>query len=66
MAQGAALADVSGVIQFDSPGGNSMTSILLEPIAITQDNLNLVVDAGWIELDALCQNVAAGTVDICE
>ncbi|HVR78908.1 MAG TPA: D-xylose ABC transporter substrate-binding protein, partial [Acidimicrobiia bacterium] len=41
-------------------------SILLEPIAIIQDNLNLVVDAGWIELDALCQNVAAGTVDICE
>jgi len=66
LAQGTALADIAGVIQFDSPGGNSMTSILLEPIAITQGNLNLVVDAGWIELDALCQNVEAGTVDICE
>jgi D-xylose transport system substrate-binding protein len=66
LAQGTALADIAGVIQFDSPGDNSMTSILLEPIAITQGNLNLVVDAGWIELDALCQNVEAGTVDICE
>ena len=66
LAQGTALADVSGVIQFDSPGGNSMTSILLEPIAITQDNLNLVVDAGWIGLDALCQGVTSGTVDVCE
>jgi D-xylose transport system substrate-binding protein len=65
LAMGTALTDVTGVIQFDSPGGNSMTSILLEPIAITQDNLNLVVDAGWIDLDALCQGVEAGTVDVC-
>ena len=65
MAQGTALGDVSGVVQFDSPGGNSMTSILLTPIAITRDNLNLVLDAGWISEDALCANVAAGSVDVC-
>jgi D-xylose transport system substrate-binding protein len=66
LAQGAALADVEGVVQFDSPGGNSMTSILLEPIAITQDNLDLVVDAGWIEVDQLCQGVEPGSVAVCE
>lgn len=65
LAQGTALGDVEGVVQFDSPGGNSMTSILLEPIAITQDNLDLVVDAGWIDADTLCQGVEAGTVDVC-
>lgn len=65
MAQGTALADVAGTIQFDSPGGNSMTSILLEPIAITQDNLNLVVDAEWISTDELCQGVEAGSVEVC-
>ncbi len=65
LAGGTALADVAGVVQFDSPGGNSMTSILLTPIAITQDNLNLVVDAGWITKDALCQGVAAGAVAAC-
>lgn len=65
LAQGAALADVDGVVQFDSPGGNSMTSILLEPIAITQDNLDVVVDAEWISVEELCQGVEAGTVDVC-
>ena len=34
-----------------------MTSILLAPIPITQDNLNVVVDAGWIDTDTLCQGV---------
>ncbi len=65
LAGGTALADVAGVVQFDSPGGNSMTSILLTPIAITQDNLNLVLDAGWITKDALCQGVASGAVAAC-
>jgi D-xylose transport system substrate-binding protein len=65
LAQGTALGDVSGVVQFDSPGGNSMTSILLTPIAITQDNLNVVLDAGWIDMETLCQGVEAGTVDVC-
>ncbi len=65
LAQGTALADVTGVVQFDSPGGNSMTSILLEPIPITRDNLNVVVDAEWITVEELCQGVPAGTVDVC-
>lgn len=65
MAQGAALEDVEGTIQFDSPGGNSMTSILLEPVPITQDNLNLVVEAEWISTDELCQGVEPGSVEAC-
>jgi D-xylose transport system substrate-binding protein len=51
--------------QFESPGGNSMTSILLEPIPITQENLNVVLDAGWIDEASLCQGVDAGTVEGC-
>jgi D-xylose transport system substrate-binding protein len=42
-----------------------MTSILLTPIAITPDNLNLVVDAGWISVDELCQGVEPGSVAVC-
>ena len=38
LAQGAALGDVAGVVNFDSPGGNAMTSILLAPIPITSDS----------------------------
>ncbi len=65
LAQGTALGDISGVVQFDSPGGNSMTSILLAPIPITQDNLQVVLDAGWIDEATLCQNVPSGAVDGC-
>jgi D-xylose transport system substrate-binding protein len=65
LAGGTAITDVAGVVQFDSPGGNSMTSILLVPIPITQDNLDVVVDAEWITIDALCQGVEPGTVAVC-
>jgi D-xylose transport system substrate-binding protein len=65
LAQGTALADIAGVVQFDSPGGNSMTSILLTPIPITPDNLEVVVDAGWISVDELCQGVEPGSVAVC-
>lgn len=65
LAQGSALEDVPNTIIFDSPGGNALVSILLTPIPITQENLNLVVEAGWIDEDTLCQNVASGTVDVC-
>ena len=65
LAGGTALADISGVIQFDSPGGNSMTSILLTPIPVTADNLDVVVDAGWISVEELCQGVEAGSVAAC-
>jgi len=65
LAQGTALESIPGVVTFDSPGGNAMTSILLAPIPITTDNLNVVLDAEWITVEALCQNVPAGTVDVC-
>jgi D-xylose transport system substrate-binding protein len=65
LAQGAAIEDVEGVVEFNSPGGNVMTSILLEPIAITQDNLDVVVDAEWITVEELCQGVAAGSIAVC-
>ena len=59
------MADLPGTIQFDTPGGNTMQTILLVPIPIQQDNLDLVVDAGWINTETLCQNVTPGSVDAC-
>ena len=64
LAGGAALTDIAGTVQFDADG-TSMTSIFLEPIAITQDNLDLVVDAGWITVEQLCDGVEAGSVAVC-
>jgi D-xylose transport system substrate-binding protein len=65
LAQGTALADIPNTVIFDSPGGNQMVSILLTPVPITKDNLQLVVDAGWITVATLCQGVTAGTVEVC-
>jgi D-xylose transport system substrate-binding protein len=42
---------------FETPGGNTVTSFVLTPTPITQENLNLVVDGGWIALDVLCANI---------
>ncbi len=64
---GTDLTKVTGTVQFKSPGGNDMTSILLTPIPIKQDNLNVVVDAGWITKDKLCQGVTdTASVPACK
>jgi D-xylose transport system substrate-binding protein len=60
------ISAVEGTAPFESPGGNELTSILLEPIPITQDNLDVVLDAGWIDQETLCQGVEAGTVAVCD
>ena len=56
---------VSGTAAFKTPGGNTLSSILLTPDPITKDNLNKVLDAGWITKADLCQGVGAGKVSAC-
>ena len=60
LAGGTAMADIEGSEMWTSPGGTEMVSMFLEPVPITADNLSLVVDAGWISQDALCQGVSGG------
>ena len=60
LAGGTTMDKVANVQKFTTPGGNEMNAVLLAPIPITKDNLNVVVDAGWITKDALCQGVTAG------
>jgi D-xylose transport system substrate-binding protein len=59
------LSSVADTVEFESPGGNTLTSILLEPIPITQDNLDVVLDAEWITEEELCQGVESGSVEVC-
>ena len=67
MASGADISDVPGSTQFSGgPKGVTMTSMFLKPIPVTRDNLDLVVDAGWIAKETLCQGVEAGSVDACD
>jgi D-xylose transport system substrate-binding protein len=59
------VAAVSDTAPFTTPGGIEVSSILLEPQPITQDNLDVVLDAGWIDEATLCQGVEAGSVPAC-
>ncbi len=59
------ITKVTGTGTFKSPGGNSLTSTLLQPNPITKSNLNVVLDANWIDKATLCQGVPAGTVSVC-
>ena len=56
---------VKSTAVFKTPGGNSISSILLTPNPITKDNLKEVLDAGWVTKADLCQGVAAGKVSAC-
>jgi len=56
---------VTGTAKFTTPGGNSLSSILLTPNPITQANLKDVLDAGWVTKADVCQGVAAGKVAAC-
>ncbi|MFN3258980.1 MAG: D-xylose ABC transporter substrate-binding protein [Pikeienuella sp.] len=60
MAKGTAMADVPGAGKWTSPAGTELTAIFLAPNPITKDSLPVVVDAGWITKDALCQGVTNG------
>jgi D-xylose transport system substrate-binding protein len=66
LAGGTAMADIPGAVIFsDGAKGEDMTSILLAPIPITVDNLDVVIDAGWVTREVVCQGVAAGAVAAC-
>ncbi len=58
-------ASVDGTAPFTTPGGVDVNAIFLTPIPVTQDNLDVVVDAGWISQEDLCAGVEAGSVDVC-
>jgi len=66
LAGGTAMGDIEGSVMFDGgPRGVNMHSLFLAPVPITRDNLHVVIDAGWVTKDVVCQGVAPGTVDVC-
>lgn len=66
LAGGKKMTEIAGATSFDGgPKKQKMTSLFLTPIAITKDNLNLVVDAGWVTKDVVCQGVKPGSVKVC-
>ena len=66
MAGGTAMDEIDGAQSWTSPGGTELDAVFLAPVPITRDNLDVVVDAGWITQDALCAGVSAGSAPVCD
>ena len=59
------ISKVTGAKATKTTGGLDAYSLLLNPIPITKDNLQVVLDAKWITKDVLCKGVTAGSVTGC-
>jgi D-xylose transport system substrate-binding protein len=67
LADGKKMTEVPGVMKFSGgPKKVEMNSLFLKPVPIARDNLNLVIDAGWIKKDEVCQGVKRGRVKVCD
>lgn len=60
LAAGTDMSQIEGVQKWTSPAGTEMLATFLAPVPVTKDNLDAVVDAGWITKEALCQGVTDG------
>jgi D-xylose transport system substrate-binding protein len=66
LAKGTTLAALQGTRSWaDGPRKVAMTSILLTPVPITKDNLEVVVQAGWVPKDVVCRGVKRGGAKPC-
>ncbi|NNE83906.1 MAG: D-xylose ABC transporter substrate-binding protein [Alphaproteobacteria bacterium] len=66
LASGTAPDKVDGAVKWSGgPKGETMDAIFLKPVPITMDNLNVVIDAGWIAKDRACQGVGADGAPAC-
>lgn len=63
---GTMMDKIDGAVMFDGgPNGVSMNSFFLAPMPITRDNIEVVIDAGWVSKEVVCQGVDAGTLAVC-
>ena len=59
---GKKLAEIQGAKPWNlGPKKQNMTALFLTPVPITKDNLDVVIDAGWVTKDVVCQGVKAGS-----
>lgn len=67
LADGTAMEEVEGAEKWSGgPNGTEMTAVFLKPVPVTADNLDVVIDAGWVSKDVVCQGVEAGKVAACD
>ncbi len=67
LAEGKSMADVAQGNTFaDGANKVKMSAILVPPMAITTENLNAVIDAGWISKEKACAGADAAKVAACK
>ena len=67
LADGKSMSEIPGVIKFaGGPKKVEMNALLLTPMPITKDNLNVIIDAGWVGTAEICKGVAPGAVKVCD
>ncbi len=66
LGQGKKRGDIEGVEPFKGGlKGVTVDGILLTPLPVTRDNLNDIVEKGWITKDEVCNGVKPGMVKFC-
>ena len=66
LARGRAAHEIDGARRFSSgTSGVTVDAILLEPVPITRDNLDLVIDAGWVPRSSVCRGVSVDAPPAC-
>jgi D-xylose transport system substrate-binding protein len=66
LANGKKRGQIEGVKPFNGgPKHMTVDGILLTPLAVTRDNLDVIVDKGWITKAEVCNGVKPGTVKFC-
>ena len=59
------ISKVTGATPSKTSGGLASSAVLLKPIPITKDNLQVVLDAKWLTQAELCKDVPAGGAKGC-
>ena len=61
LADGKSMADIPGAVKWSGGAkGVEMSAQFLAPVPVTKDNLNVVIEAGWIVKDKACAVAQAG------
>ncbi|MDW4496581.1 substrate-binding domain-containing protein [Sulfitobacter sp. D35] len=67
LAKGTAPEDIEGHIVWDKgPNGTAQDAVVLAPVTITSENLDVVVEADWISNEDLCSGVTENAPAACQ
>ena len=67
LAKGKKHSEIQGVTTFkDGPKKVPMDAVLLKPVPIRKDNLDVVIKAGWVKKEVVCQGVTKDVPAACK